>query len=258
MKMKKTLIMLALAGAVGSASAADYWFDHSSTPGDDLWSSVGNWNLSGLPGPGDNVFLYPNTGAAGGLSQVDVTSTVASLNWFSGNQQLEILPTGNLTVGAMSWPGIGNAASEDQTLTLSGGSLDVDANGTSLIFGDFGSGTLNMNSGLLKVRNGGLYMGAHAGSGNGYMTGGTMDLGSLTITVDGSLEVTAGTIIIRGGGDQTGILPGQITLTAGSSISLNSFDGTDTTMTVIPETATLGLFSVVGGGILWMRKRFMI
>jgi hypothetical protein len=32
----------------------------------------------------------------------------------------------------------------------------------------------------------------------------------------------------------------------------------DVSITAIPEPATLGMVAMLGGGILWIRKRFMI
>jgi len=46
----------------------------------------------------------------------------------------------------------------------------------------------------------------------------------------------------------------------GSDVKIQNLDATALAVVpyVIPEPATLGLFAMVGGGMLWMRKRFMI
>ena len=89
--MKRIITLLALLGLVGSASAFDDWFDHSNTPGDDLWSSPGNWNTGQLPNAGgattNRVMLYPNAGA-GGLSQVDITATVTGLQFVATSVEI--------------------------------------------------------------------------------------------------------------------------------------------------------------------------
>ncbi len=55
------------------------------------------------------------------------------------------------------------------------------------------------------------------------------------------------------------IADGWITaLNAGDSIVSSYIDDSYTSFTVIPEPATLSLVALLGGGMLWIRKRFMI
>jgi hypothetical protein len=43
-----------------------------------------------------------------------------------------------------------------------------------------------------------------------------------------------------------------------ASYSITSTGGNDTTIAMIPEPATFGMMALLGGGILWIRKRLMI
>lgn len=257
--MKRVITMMVLIGLVGSASAATAWFDQVGGTGNDLWSDGGNWNngigpLSGV----DGVSLYANNGA-GGLCQMDTTSTIVALSTAGANAtELEITSTGYLIWTTQAWPAFGTRDGRTDILTVNGGTIDVQA-GPWLAFGDTGSGVLNMNSGLLKTGN--LRIDWDKGAsrrGQANMTGGVIDLtGILRVGVNGNLHVTGGMIITRGA-DDTSMLQwmrgeGLITGITESDIY---YDGTDTY--VIPEPATLGLFGLMGGGLLWFRKRLSI
>jgi len=226
---------VALPKPTGTEPDASFWFDHGSTSGNDLWSSLGNWNTGALPGSADKVYIYPHAGA-GGRSQVDVTSTVAALVLNAdGPTELEILPGGDLAWGAQARAGFGLSSGWTNTLTLSGGSLDVDTAGTWLVFGDNGVGTLNMNAGLLKTGNLRIDFDKPGGSGRAHVTGGTIDLsGVMRIGLTGVLEMTAGEIIIRGVDDrstlQSYLDSGQI---IGSPAMALTYDGADTHLAVL-------------------------
>jgi hypothetical protein len=43
-----------------------------------------------------------------------------------------------------------------------------------------------------------------------------------------------------------------------ANFSITSTGGNDTTISLIPEPATLSMIAMLGGGILWIRKRFMV
>ncbi|RKX46911.1 MAG: hypothetical protein DRP64_02535 [Verrucomicrobia bacterium] len=257
--MKRMIVTLVLLGLVGPASADPKWFNHWGGTGNNLWSDINNWNNGQAPLPSglDDVYLFPN-GGTGGLIQMDNTASVVGITLNSaGNTELEVVSGGNLTWTTQAWPTFGTVAGRTHTLTMSGGTLDVQA-GPWFAFGNAGTGILNMDAGLLTTSNLRIDWDTPGGSGHAYVTGGTIELtGVMRIGLNGLLDITGGQIISRGVDDTT-TLQGYITSghITGASLSDVYFDGTDTY--VIPEPATLGLFALIGGGMVWIRKRLMI
>jgi len=275
--------MLALLGLVGSASAADYWFDHGSTPGDDLWSSAGNWNVNAVPTPTDNVRLYPNAGA-GGTSDADIVLTYQDLQFNANNVTLNVLPGADIRSTQSTWFILGANAGQTHTVNVNGGDMWVTTPSGGLTIGDNGSGTLNVNSGNF-VGVGGIALGwnkagssSHINVAGGLLygtqnmtirntavldqSGGEVSLDSLGIDAGGLYTISEGTLTIRGKDDTANLTSlygaGKIVLAPGSTIVDFSYDGTDTHLVMIPEPATLGMLALVGGGMLFIRKRFMI
>ena len=89
------------------------------------------------------------------------------------------------------------------------------------------------------------------------LAGGTVNAGALVMNAQGYIDITGGALVITG--DVTTdinnwITGGQIVAGGGAGNVTSSFDGTNTT--VIPEPGTLGLVALMGGGMLFVRKRF--
>jgi hypothetical protein len=257
-QMKRMITMLVMIGLVGSAMADARWFNHWQVTGNDLWSDNNNWNNGQRPQPGglDTVFLYPN-GGTGGLCQMDVPASVQGITWNSaGTTELEIISGGALTWTTQTWPNVGETAGRTHIVTLNGGTLDVTA-GPWLGFGNYGTGILNVNAGTLTTSNLRIDW-DHGGSGQGYITGGTIDLsGVMRIGLNGVVNVSGGQIISRGVDDTT-MLKGYVTsghLTGVTQADIY-FDGTDTY--VIPEPATLSMLAFAAGGVILARKRFSV
>jgi len=79
------------------------------------------------------------------------------------------------------------------------------------------------------------------------------------MNAQGYIDITGGALVIDG--DVTADINnwvglGQIVAGGGAGNVTATFDGSKTT--VIPEPATLGLVALMGGGMLFIRKRFMI
>jgi len=271
--MKHLIAMMALLGVVGSASAFDDWFDHSSTPGDDLWSSAGNWNTGQLPNVSttNRVMVYPNAGT-GGLSQADIAVTIGLGLYLNspGTTELEILPAGDLTAtqigeGISLWFVLGGNAEQDQTLTVNGGRFEVTTPGAGITIGDAGVGTLTVNSGSFTGNAGVFLTWNNAGSsgtininggsvtvdslnirnfGTVNQANGTNSISNLTMDPDGRYNIMGGTLIVRGqdaiGGLNSYYVGGQITgfdANDPSAFTL-TYDGTDTILYVVPAIGT--------------------
>lgn len=253
--MKKLLVLLVVFAIVGSASADTRWFSHWDGSGtNDLWSNGGNWHNGQYPFPSglDDVMLYPN-GGTGGLCQMDMVASIVSIGFPSvGTTELEIISGGDLTWTTQSWPTFGTVAGRTHILTLNGGSLNVTA-GPWLAFGNAGTGILNMESGTLTTSNLRIDWDIATGSGQAYVSGGTIDLsGVLRIGFNGIMDVTGGQIITRGKDDTT-TLKGYVTSGHITGITQDDiyYDGTDTY--IVPEPTTVALLGL--GGLLFRRRK---
>ncbi len=94
--------------------------------------------------------------------------------------------------------------------------------------------------------------GTAAGVGYMTMTGGGDGVGARFI-VDGDLTSATGD-----GRADTWINNGWITATGAGDSIVATTTGTWTEFNVIPEPATLSMVALIGGGMLWIRKRFTI
>jgi len=252
MKMKKCLTLIALlALAVGSVQADTVtWLGglYAGTGGGD-WTAADNWlsTASGtyaltMPQPGDQVQIDGSTVYGSAPTMPIVNSNVGSVgNLFlgitsgtAGASTLTINNGGNLT---SALTGIGWQAGTTGTLDMTGGTHSTAA----LYLGYSGAGIVNLSGDALLDVTANLAMAVGA-------VGGT---GSITMDGDSMFRIL---------GDSTTLGWENSLITAvgaGDSIDVNLVGGA-TEYTVIPEPATLGLFALVGGGMLWIRKRFTI
>jgi hypothetical protein len=195
------------------------------------------------PGSGDNVLIgefVVNTGIpvltmptlaydAGTISQLFL-----GVQFLEGTSSLTITDGGNLTSSGLT--GVGWQPGTVGTLEMTGGTHSTAA----LYLGHGGTGTINLSGdALLDVTTATFAAGANGGSGSMTMDGNAM------FSVFGDLT---------GSGLENTLITA---VGAGDSIEANLVGG-NTEYTVIPEPATLSLVGLVGGGLLWIRKRFMI
>ena len=278
--MKKLLVIAALAGLAGSAMAADVYWTAQHLAGDAAtWEDANNWTADfttvyGLPGSSDNARItgtswiagYPTLSSAQNVGGVymglitDDTEQLATLN---------ISATGSLTTnGDDAWnDGIQIGWYSAATLT-SAGTVDIQSNGsggTALGMGDavngYGDAALNIIGGSYLTA--GVDFNAnsvnHVQLDNGTLT--TWGLAGLHAAGQ-TMDITDGTLIYNTTDVNWFAWISDLGLTGyGSEDNANligNHDGNTWTVTAIPEPATFGMMALIGGGILFIRKRFMI
>lgn len=240
-------------------------------------SSAANGILNITSGSHDGTFL--NVGNAGGDSTYATTGSVTI-----ANASLHLTDVARLATS-------GGAATSHGTLTISsGGTLTMEAPGShSFYVGDTGEGRLIIDGGLLSMEDGTVMRLGHAG-GNGVveLRSGILDLGNQPQigTGTGVIEIGEGLLkntdgIWRSGAYETLVNNGNIVATGGlvdDSAYANLYTQATGSKTnglfvlkwgttgsagnyelgmwseAIPEPATLGLLSLFGGGILFVRR----
>ena len=251
--MKKYLVLVALltAGVVQADQlhwAHDVYTNASTT----AWTNPNSWYnntanaiATAKPVAADKLLIqevvlgtqtpttvfWPIVSTAETVTKVNMASSDAGI---SG--QLNLISGANLTVTGDFWMGKGeNTAS---TVNLSGNAV-LDVGILKHAINATASSVINM-SGTSLLKTG---------------SAGDLGLGSKSITMDGGA-------VFQQFGDTSafGWENNWITAVgAGDSIGVNYNPGGNyTEYTVIPEPATISMVALLGGGLLWIRKRFMI
>ncbi len=244
--MKKLVLLAAVAAIAGGVQATTLSWGANLGGGDGTtWSAANNWFDH------DAGAISLNPPAAADIVQIDddlFTNPLSTMPIVSaGGQQIAQLVLGAESAGQLGVVGSGS-------LVVTGGAY----------ISHLGAGTLNL-------------------SGNGYFLAGNLIFGNQsvagTVNMIGSSILHAGVLTYLNGdvtstinmtdsawliinGDQTGLgLENNRIVASGAgesiAVAYNAVDNR-TEYTVIPEPATMGLFALIGGGMLWIRKRFMI
>ncbi len=258
MKMKKWLVLVALlVGAVSAQATVFYWAgDWFEPAGDGEWTTAANWYDTTIgaalapPGAAEHVIIDENV--AGNpvgnptLSAAGGTVNILTLGWgYAGTATLNMTDGASLSVaGAGTFTRLGQIAGSTSYINMTGASsLET----TVLHVGFYGDGTINMNDDAI-IRTADLGMAAQFALGG---TGVINMADNAKFRFDGDkTDGTAANIIAQGWITAPG---------AGESIVANYDAGNNwTEFTVIPEPATLSMVALMGGGMLWIRKRFTI
>ncbi|MDF7806431.1 hypothetical protein P4E94_03205 [Pontiellaceae bacterium B12219] len=171
---------------------------------------------------------------------------------------------------------VGNGGTATSSLVIDGGLLNFNGPNAVLIGnGSAGTGVIDLRSGSFNAAPGGtLFIGRDNGSGTVLIRGGVAVFGLLptfdAVSGDGSIDfadkigggVSDGTLTITGA-DTTyyqGLYSaGDLTFQGANTETFGDvFEVTGSTLSVIPEPATLGLVAAFGGAVLFIRRRFMM
>jgi hypothetical protein len=249
-----TLAVIALIANV-SSGAWVYWTNGSANQ---QWTDTGNWTA--YPTSSDDVVVggwaangpiisTGQTGYANWMHICESVSTGSKLTIDGGTLnvadhlfigQWDVTQKGTLQI---------NSGTVNTTLLMCGGDTD----------GSKGDGTLLMNGGtiniswLLAVAGG--YSGTNgAGIGHIQLDAGTVNVtggGGLVMSSSGSIDITGGALKLNG--TITDITTyGDVTAYGGAGSFVYSYDGGRTTITAIPEPATL---AIIGLGSLLLRRK---
>ena len=205
---------------------------------------------STIPVTGGGDFALRGGTAAGLTTLIEVAGSAGALNLNIPQLTMWSQHGGNMTLSILS----GEVKAENLNL-VSGGKgtinmLDGNFYGTSWTGGDV---NINMMTGGAGVFTLGDLNGV--GVGATYINFESGNLGSITFLENGGASA--------GGNFEWAVLNNHVMIDGVidnnlASYSISSTGGNDSTLSVIPEPATLGMVALLGGGILFIRKRFMI
>jgi hypothetical protein len=247
------LSMLFVFSICGVSYGLHYWDDEGA---DHNWCTPANWTGNTLPN-GDAVILTSVTPGAGPVLDGCNDSTNILIVGSTGYGELTI-QSGTLQVNSSFR--IGQNAGRTGIVTINGGTINQ-PNSTSndlFLVGDFGHGELNMNGGSLNVwdfrfpynssgsgvvnMTGGtmtvrstLRVG-HGAPGRLYLDGGMVKSNNFTITANGYMNITSGTLVCTDGNRVSRIndyaASGILTAWGGLGIIQPVYDSGENTTTV--------------------------
>jgi len=181
----------------------------------------GQITIGGLTAFQDGLGILENNGTFNNTGDIYLANNGAS--------DTTLINTGSITAGTLFLSVAGTSQFD-----MNGGAVDV----SSFQMVEGGIGHLNLHGGTITTSAFGL-------NGNG---GYTIDVtGTGTLIADG--DHTGGLDFMIG----AGLITGDAGLDAVYDIGTGK-----TTLSVIPEPATLSMVALLGGGMLWIRKRFTI
>ncbi|RKX47137.1 MAG: hypothetical protein DRP64_01910 [Verrucomicrobia bacterium] len=264
--MKNMMIATAVLAVAGSATAS-IW---SGAALDDDWDNAGNWDVAPTAWSGevvtlDTVGAIVNKAAgndAPGLGDINVVNGALNVSGHIGGGMMRVGQgagnSGAVTVvsGDGSFGGwkslqlwgasIGEAGTG--SFVNNGGTALMGVSGAWFVLG--GTGTMNLNGGYTTI---------------------DVDATGATFILDGVIDLAGGALAIKGDvlSEAGGWILAQKLTSYGQTADASDFtekfafdfDTTNTgytTITAVPEPATLGMVALMGGGILWIRKRLLI
>lgn len=251
-KMISLVSLVLVLVLVGDVQAE--WYDWTNAdPGDQLWSTPGNWSGGIVPiaGDGTNLNLIPGPIVD---PTVDIALDGGALG--VGGADGELTMDGGTV--AYNWFNLGEDGGTTGTLNMNSGTLTANWD---IGVGAYGEGIVNMTGGTLGT--GYLIVGAWGGAGaTGHIAldGGTIDVEYFLMRIEegavGTMDIEAGTLISNN--DLTGTIQGYIdngwiTGYGGAGEAIVSYDGETTTLYAVPEPATMCLLGL--GGLLLRRRR---
>ena len=261
------LIITIVLVATGMVWAGPNW---NGATGDGLWTTNANWDSGVAPATGDTPIVrtayyaeanYPvfAAGMDGNYGSLIVGYPDAEPNNYAA--RLDVIG-GTMTVGSL-WISFGFSSPYMGVINMSGGDINVTSE---IRVGHYGAvGTLNMTGGQLSTA-GNMFLGSDGGKGTIQLSGGTIDVPYLGMYGSSLFNISGtGKLIVN---DADGTIASDLLLGyyAGSDMLTGNgladdaqlnivWDGVGhTTVTAIPEPATLSLLSL-GIAALIRRKK---
>jgi len=239
-KMMYLASLVLLLVPIDRASALIFWTDGR----DHLWSTPGNWTPATVPTRNDpaSIDQPENTHC---IIPAGYAAECETLRVGNGGCTTNLDITGGSLAAAGAYIGV-DSASGHGILNISAGRFSSG----SLQVGWAGTGTLNMTGGLIELSDT-LVVPGQGGTGTVSLRGGTIKASDLQITsVSGSMDVTAGTLILAG--DDTAAVQGyidagQITAYKGRGKLLLDYDVTNRGQTTLTAKALLDPHPVDNG-----------
>ena len=240
------VLVLSLAG---SAQAVDKTWTNGNGTG--IWNDGLNWDVGSIPTSGDHAFILTNTPGP----TVQSAGMVSNGIYMNGTSEL-IIDGGGLDANYHLYAGreVGSVA----TVTVNG-----TFEAASIRAGENGIGLINMNGGTITTPEFDIAkMSASSGS-HTNLHGGVIAVSTRfqmrRYGAVGTMDVTAGTLILDYDMEATiqdYIDDGWITAYGGAGTLLLDYDVTNagkTTLSAIPEPATIALLGL--GGLALLRRR---
>ena len=188
--VNSAFVLLVLCLAVGAQAVETRWTDDGA---DQLFSNPENWNTGAAPTSADDMFVdgpdETHCIVTDGVDGQCGTLRVGN----SGNTTNLDMAGGAFTVKGGCYIGVDNPSGHG-ILNVSGGLFkSPDMN-----LGLRATGTLNMTGGIVEL-GGDLKIPNNSGTGKANLMGGTLKALNLNLTTDlGSMDITAGTMILVG------------------------------------------------------------
>ena len=269
--MKKILVVFLLLVLAGNAFAATIYNQWSGGGGTSDWNTLANWNLGYVPfiTDGTNVIkagFKTATGPVITAATVPVPEAdVITLG--GGSAGVLTISSGTLNLG--QYLTMGANVTESGTLYMNGGTINTGQRTTNahLFVGQKGPGsTVYMNGGTINLvggvgTTGNVRIADQAGSGGTlYLNAGTIYANNLLMpfAAAGSLAINGGTLVLNGNDESAVdalILAGKVTTAIEGYIVDAVYDGTNTTVSAVPEPATICLLGFGVLGLLSKKKK---
>jgi hypothetical protein len=260
MKQKTVVSMLvALSSLILNGNAAITKFNDASAS-DSLWTNADNWT-GNVPGASDQARVITGTTAILDASTSINDLLLGDLNAANDSGYVVITNGATLTLAAarsvrIAWSSTGQSGGvslyDGSTINAAG---DVELGLTASAV----SAVLNVFAGTAVTMGGNLEMGlvSSTGASTVNIDGGTVDVGGVLDLKKGASIVmdNAGKLILAG--DQVDVVNSMLETKIFGADSV-SYDGSKTTVSAIPEPATLGMISAAGAAILFVRRFLVI
>jgi len=191
-KLTYLICFVLLLSLVGDVQAVDMWWTDAAP--DNFWSTPTNWDTGKLPTSADllrlNLLPGPIVANEGAVAMSVLVGS-------DGNTGALTVDGGTLTTS--TWLPLGLGGAGDGTLNMISGTLTIGSpNGNNLFVGRDGMGTLNMTGGSITAGNLQIPLDA-AGTGHVNLNGGIISTNNFGMQASGgTIDVTAGTLIIQG------------------------------------------------------------